>query len=157
MEQEREPFLKPSPVERILNRFFGFLVSAGIGPSHNYALEVRGRKSGRLYSTPVNLIEVTGRRYLVCPRGRAQWVRNAEAIGRVTLKRGSQRIDCGLRAVTAAEKPGLLKAYLDRFKTVVQRYFPVPAGSPTDAFEPYLDRYPVFELTDSKAARENAS
>lgn len=117
-------------------------------------LEVRGRKSGRLYSTPVDLLEVTGRRYLVCPRGRAQWVRNAEAIGRVTLKRGSRRTEYVLRAVTAAERPGLLKAYLDRFKTVVQRYFPVPAGSPADAFEPYLDRYPVFELTESRTHGE---
>ena len=149
MEQEREPFLKPSPVERIFNRVFGFFVSAGIGPRYGYVLEVRGRKSGRLYSTPVNLLEVTGRRYLVCPRGRAQWVRNAEANGRITLKKGSRRINFGLRAVTTAEKAALLKAYLDRFKTVVQRYFPVPAGSPADAFEPYLDRYPVFELTES--------
>lgn len=157
MKQRQESFLKPTAVERVFNRAVGLLVGAGIGLKHNYVLEVRGRKSGRLYSTPVNLMVVAGRRYLVCPRGRAQWVLNAEATGHVTLRRGSQRIECGLRAVSTAEKPELLKAYLDRFKTVVQRYFPVPAGSSAEAFEPYLDRYPVFELTDSTPSGETGA
>jgi deazaflavin-dependent oxidoreductase (nitroreductase family) len=147
MEQAPESFRKPSAVERVFNHIFGILVSLGLGLQHNYALEVRGRKTGRIYSTPVNLIDVSGRRYLVCPRGRAQWVRNAEAAGgRVTFKRGSHRLDSRLRPLTAEEKPEILMAYLDRFKSVVQRYFPVAAGSPPDAFKPYLDRYPVFEL-----------
>jgi deazaflavin-dependent oxidoreductase (nitroreductase family) len=146
MEQGPEPFRKPTAVERVFNRVFGMVVGLGIGHEHNYLLEVRGRKSGRIYSTPVNWIEVSGRRYLICPRGRAQWVRNVEASGDATLKRGSRQIRCKLHAVGDAEKPELLKAYLDRFKTVVQRYFPVPAGSPAAAFQPYLDRYPVFEI-----------
>ena len=45
-----------------------------------------------------------------------------------------------------AEKPPLLKAYLDRFKTTVQRYFPVPAGSDVQAFANIVANYPVFEL-----------
>jgi hypothetical protein len=40
----------------------------------------------------------------------------------------------------------ILKAYLDRFKLTVQRYFPVAAGSPMADFEPLAARYPVFEL-----------
>jgi len=39
-----------------------------------------------------------------------------------------------------------LKAYFDRFKTTVQRYFPVPAGSGVQAFESVAANYPVFEL-----------
>jgi hypothetical protein len=33
----------------------------------------------------------------------------------------------------AGEKPEILKAYLDTFRREVQRYFPVPAGSPLEA------------------------
>jgi deazaflavin-dependent oxidoreductase (nitroreductase family) len=146
MEQGTETFRKPSPVERVFNHIFGIFVSLGVGHEHNYALEVRGRKTGRIYSTPVNTIDWNGSRYLVCPRGRAQWVRNAEVSGLATLKRGSHRIECSLRAVTDTEKPEVLKAYLDRYKTVVQRYFPVVAGSSPDAFKPYLDQYPVYEI-----------
>ena len=48
--------------------------------------------------------------------------------------------------VPDTEKPAILKAYLDRFKPTVQRYFPVLAGSPVDAFITVAPRYPVFEL-----------
>jgi hypothetical protein len=75
-------FLEPKPVEKLFNRLFGFLVGLGFGLEHNYLLQVRGRKSGRVYSTPVNVLDVAGKRYLVAPRGRTQWVRNAEAVGR---------------------------------------------------------------------------
>lgn len=43
------------------------------------------------------------------------------------------------------EKREILKAYLDRVKLTVQRYFPVPAGSPAEAFRPVLADFPVFE------------
>jgi deazaflavin-dependent oxidoreductase (nitroreductase family) len=133
-------------MERGFNRFFGFLVGLGLGLKHNYLLQVCGRKSGKLYSTPIDLLELDGKRFLVAPRGRTQWVRNAEAAGEVTLKKGGFQQRFRLRAVSDAEKPPLLKAYLDRFKTTVQRYFPVPAGSDVQAFDSISADYPVFEL-----------
>ena len=62
-------FTEPSAVERFFNRAFGFLVKIGLGLPHNFLLEVRGRKSGRVYANPVNLLERNGKRYLVAPRG----------------------------------------------------------------------------------------
>ncbi len=134
-------------MERAFNRFFGFLVGIGLGLKHNYLLQVRGRKSGKLYSTPIDLLELDGKRFLVAPRGRTQWVRNAEAAGEITLKKGGFRQNFRLRAIPDAEKPALLKAYLDSFKTTVQRYFPVPADSDAQAFASIATNYPVFELT----------
>jgi hypothetical protein len=84
-------FRQPTAVERLFNRCFGFLVGLGLGMKHNYLLQVRGRKSGKLYSTPIDLLEIEGKRFLIAPRGRTQWVRNAEAAGEVALKRGSFR------------------------------------------------------------------
>lgn len=139
-------FRAPTPVEKIFNRVFGFVVGLGFGPSHIHLLQVRGRKSGKLYSTPVDLLEVAGKTYLVAPRGRTQWVRNAEAAGEVTLKRGSARLKFRLRALSGTEKLPVLKAYLDNFRREVQRYFPVAAGSSADAFAPIADSYPAFEL-----------
>jgi deazaflavin-dependent oxidoreductase (nitroreductase family) len=107
---------------------------------------VRGRKSGKIYSTPIDLLEFNGKNFLVAPRGRTQWVRNAEAAGEVTLKRGRTRRSYRIRPIPDADKPELLKAYLDRFKTTVQRYFPVPAGSPPQALAQVASDYPVFEL-----------
>jgi len=107
---------------------------------------VRGRTSGKLYSTPVDVLSLDGKRYLVAPRGNTQWVRNARAAGRVTLKRGVHRTEFEVRPIPDAEKAELLKAYLDQFKLSVARFFPVPPGSPPTAFAPLASRYPVFEL-----------
>jgi deazaflavin-dependent oxidoreductase (nitroreductase family) len=139
-------FRAPSAGERVFNRIFGFVVGMGLGFSHNYLLQVRGRKSGRVYSTPVDLLEMGDKEFLVAPRGRTQWVRNAEAAGEVTLKKGSVRRKFRLRPIPDQDKPEILKAYLDRFKREVQRYFPVPAGSPLQVFGPLAQSYPVFEL-----------
>jgi deazaflavin-dependent oxidoreductase (nitroreductase family) len=139
-------FRELTPVEKAFNRVFGFLVGMGFGFSYNRLLQVRGRKSGKLFSTPVNLLEWKGHKFLVAPRGRTQWVRNAEASGEVTLKRGSRRDKVRLREVEEGEKPEILKAYLDTFQREVQRYFPVAAGSPADAFIALSGSYPVFEL-----------
>lgn len=142
-------FREPTAVERIFNRAFGFLVGLGLGFGHNYLLEVRGRKSGKLFSTPVDLLDRNGKRYLVAPRGRTQWVRNAEAAGEITLRKGSTRQKFSLRPLTDSEKPAILKAYLDSFKSEVQRYFPIAAGSPVEAFFEIVPSYPAFELLSS--------
>jgi len=139
-------FREPTAVEKIFNRVFGFLVGIGLPFPHKYLLLVRGRKSGKLYATPINLLEWKGKRYLVAPRGRTQWVRNAEAAGEVTLKKGSVRLRFHLRPVPETEKPEILKFYLDNFKSEVQRYFPVAAGSPVESFVEVARSYPVFEL-----------
>ena len=146
MSPEPPAFRKPTAGERFFNRAFGLIVGLGLGLPHNYLVQVRGRKSGRVYSTPIDLLEVGGKRFLVAPRGRTQWVRNTEAAGEVTLKKGRTRLHYHIRPIPDAGKPELLKAYLDRFKTTVQRYFPVPAGSPPQAFLEIVGNYPVFEL-----------
>jgi deazaflavin-dependent oxidoreductase (nitroreductase family) len=146
MDSTLPTFRVPSAAERVFNRIFGFLIGLGLGFSYNYLLQVRGRKTGRLYSTPIDLLEMDGKRFLVAGRGRTQWVRNAEVAGEVILKKGSQRRRFRLRVLPDQEKPEILKAYLDRFKREVQTYFPVPAGSSVEAFRELVQSYPAFEL-----------
>ena len=144
-------FREPTPLEKFFNRTFGFLVGLGLGPAHIHLLEVRGRKSGKLYRTPVDLLQLNGKQYLVAPRGRTQWVRNAEAAGEITLKRGSSRQRSRLRPIPDTEKPPILKAYLDNFRREVQRYFSVPAGSRAEDFASIAPNYPAFELLTSSS------
>jgi len=139
-------FRAPTAVERIFNRTYGFLVGLGLGFSHSYLLQVRGRKSGRIYSTPIDLLKLDDKKFLVAPRGRTQWVRNAEAAGEITLKKGRARSTYRLRVLSDPEKLPILAAYLSSFKSEVQRYFPIPAGSPPEAFRDLSQSYPVFEL-----------
>src|SRR5262249_35333716 len=139
-------FTKPSAVDRLINRAFGFLVKIGLGLPHNFLLEVRGRRSGRVYSTPINMLERNGKRYLVAPRGYTQWVRNVIASGEAVLVKGARRERVSLEIIADNDKPEILKTYLDRYKLTVQRYFPIPAGSPLEAFQPLVSQYPVFEV-----------
>jgi deazaflavin-dependent oxidoreductase (nitroreductase family) len=149
MRNQPESFQRPTAVERWFNAIVGALVRMGIGLPSMRVLEVQGRKSGRLYTLPVDLLSRDGKLYLVAPRGRAEWVRNAEASGSVVLRRGRSVERYQLRALADAEKPPILEAYLDRFRREVQRFFPVPAGSPADAFASIASQYPAFELTRS--------
>jgi deazaflavin-dependent oxidoreductase (nitroreductase family) len=146
MSDTRPIFLRPGVSERLFNHLFGTLVSWGIGLPHNYLLQVEGRKSGRIYSTPVNILDYDGKRFLVAPRGETQWVRNARVSGEVWLKKGRHRQRFALRELNNDEKPEILREYLNRYKTTVQRYLPVPAGAPIAAFSGIAPQYPVFEL-----------
>ena len=142
-------FRKPSRVEAIFNGAFGFVVGLGMGPSYMYLLQVKGRRTGRNYSLPVNLLEFQGKKFLVAPRGRTQWVRNAEASDQITLRKGKFRRNYRLRPLADSDKLEILKLYLDSYKSAVQRYFSIPAGSPPDAFRNVAADYPVFELIPS--------
>lgn len=140
-------FREPTPLERAFNRVFGLFVGLGLAPRDYYLLQVKGRKTGRVYSNPVSLVELRGVRFLVAPRGRTQWVRNVEASNEAVFKRGSSTQRCRLRPLAEADKPPVLHAYVEKYRSVVQRYFPVPTGSPPAAFGAIAERYPVFEIS----------
>jgi hypothetical protein len=146
MPENDRNYLRPRTVERLFGHMLRYLVWFGVIRGHFYVLEVRGRKSGRTISLPVDLLDLDGRRYLVCVRGDSNWVRNARAAGEIVLARALRRHRYVVRKVPASMRPPLLKAYLDRFASEVQRFFPVPKGSPVEAFEDLSSRYPVFEL-----------
>lgn len=150
MPQSSIEFMRPSSLDRIVNRVFGFLVKIGFGLTHNFLLEVQGRKSGSIYATPVNVLTHENKRYLVAPRGDTQWVRNVVVSQKATLVRGAKRENVRMRAIADEAKPEILKAYVDRYRLTVQRYFPIPAGSPLKDFEPLVGRYPVFEISSSE-------
>ena len=59
--------------------------------------------SGRIYSTPVDVLDRDGKRYLVAPRGYTQWVRNAIASGAVSLKKGRRSEEFGIRLLSDDE------------------------------------------------------
>jgi deazaflavin-dependent oxidoreductase (nitroreductase family) len=69
--------------------FFGpiakFLLAAGIPMDPNALVTVRGRKSGLPRTTPLAIIEVSGRRWIWAPWGDVQWVRNLRAAGGATI------------------------------------------------------------------------
>lgn len=140
-------FVAPNWFERAVNRLYGWLASTGLGLSDSYLLSVKGRKTGRTYSTPVNVLRHEQRLYIVGTRGHTHWSRNALVAKSATLKRGRIIRDFNMRPLEDVEKPVILKAYLDRFKWMVKRFFTIPDGSPVEAFRAIAADHPVFELT----------
>src|SRR5262245_33303733 len=111
-ENGTEHFLRPTPVVRVMNKCIGILARLGLGPRYVHLLRVKGRRTGNVYSTPVNLLRLEGRYYLVGGRGHTAWSKNVSAAGEVTLVRG--RTSRTYRAISVSDerKPEILKAYL---------------------------------------------
>ena len=76
----RVPRLVPlfNPVAKVL-------LAAGTPMGFNGLITIRGRKSGLPRTTPVAIIEVSGRRWVWAPWGDVHWVRNLRAAGRATI------------------------------------------------------------------------
>jgi deazaflavin-dependent oxidoreductase (nitroreductase family) len=148
MANNASDYQKPSGVERLFGRVLVALLRVGLVRGHFYVLEVRGRSSGKTISLPVDPIDVAGKRYLVSARGNTNWARNARAAGEVVLARAMRRQRYAARELPAEDRAPILQAYLDQFATEVQRFFPVPKGSPARAFAELASRYPVFELAE---------
>lgn len=62
-----------------------FLLAAGVPLGPNGLVTIRGRKSGLPRTTPVAIIEVSGRSWIWAPWGEVHWVRNLRAAGRATV------------------------------------------------------------------------
>jgi hypothetical protein len=96
----------------------------------------------------VNLLTYEGQRYLVAPRGEAQWVRNLRVAGTGELRLGRRVEEFTATELPDAEKPDLLRAYLERWKFEVGVFFD---GVGPDASDAELGRiapgYPVFRVS----------
>ena len=75
----------------VFNRVVAVMTRLGLSVYGSRILAVRGRKSGEWRTTPVNLLEYRGQRYLVAPRGVTQWVRNVRAGSQAELRLGPRR------------------------------------------------------------------
>ena len=144
-------FQEVSGTARVFNRMLGWLASHGLGPGYLHELTVAGRKSGRLYRTPVNLIAHQDTPYLVAARGPPQGAPNAEAAGSVVLKRGARSTTYAIRSTALEERPVLLKLYLDSYPSQVQQFFAVKAGAPVGDFAAVAGEHPVYELIAKSA------
>ena len=117
----------------------------GLAPSPYYLLTVRGRRTGRPFSTPVVLITEGGERWLVAPYGDVGWVRNARAAGQVMLSRGRRSETVRIVELAAAEAAPVLKRYVTRVP-ITRPYFDAKPSSPLDSFIAEASRHPVFRL-----------
>ena len=132
---------------RLVNVIVKRLVRAGRAGEHTYLLTVRGRKSGRSYSTPVTLVETPEARWLVAPYGEVGWVRNLRAAGEVTLSRAGSSKALRVIEEQPAEAAPVLQQYLSAVR-VTRPFFDVRPDATLEEFTAEAPEHPVFRLLD---------
>ena len=131
----------------VFNRQVAFLTRHGVSVLGSRVLAVKGRTSGQWRTTPVNLLTHDGRRYLVAPRGEAQWVRNLRAAGTGELRVGRRVESFRGRELADDEKVPVLRAYLRRWKAEVGIFFEgTGPDSSDDQIRAIAPKHPAFEV-----------
>ncbi|WP_033261685.1 nitroreductase family deazaflavin-dependent oxidoreductase [Amycolatopsis vancoresmycina] len=140
-------YIKPAKSTSFFNEVVAKLTKLGLSVWGSRVLTVVGRKSGEPRSVPVNLLTVDGVRYLVAPRGETQWVRNLRAAEQGTLRVGRRVEAFTFRELADDEKPGILRAYLKRWKFEVGVFFDgVDAKASDEKLREIAPGYPIFEI-----------
>ena len=144
MAGEQRPYRR-SAWRRVLNGLVRPLARLGLAGRSTYVLTVRGRTSGKLWSTPVSIVEHGGERWLVAPYGERNWVKNARAAGSVELQRGRRSDRLAVEEVDAAGAVPVLREYYRRFR-VTRPFFDVTLDSSEDDWLAEAPRHPAFRL-----------
>ena len=144
MAGEPRPYRK-SVWRRGLNALVRPLARLGLAGRSTHVLTVPGRESGRLWSTPVSIVEHGGERWLVAPYGERNWVKNARAAGWVELQRGRRRERLAVEEVEAEQAVPVLREYYRRFR-VTRPFFDVTLESSHEEWLAEARRHPAFRL-----------
>ncbi len=134
-----------SPIRRAINLVVRPLARLGLAGRRTHLLTVRGRKTGRPYSTPVSLAWLEGERYVVAPYGERSWVKNARAAGWVELRRGSTRERLAVEEASPEQAVPVLRDYY-RWAWVTRQFFGVTLDSAHEEWVAEAPRHPVFKL-----------
>lgn len=142
-------YKKPGPMVRVMNGALGVAIKLGLSPQGGQLLTVRGRKSGKDMTTPVNPMQLNGAEYLVAPRGDCHWTRNLRVAQTARLRVGRKKRTIRVHhELEQVEKPPVLLAYLDRWAGATKTHFGITWPNPTpEEVERVCARTPMFQVT----------
>jgi deazaflavin-dependent oxidoreductase (nitroreductase family) len=143
---------KPSGAVKLMNSIVGRLASIGLVPMSTVMLQVKGRRSGQIRSTPVSWIEHEGQRYLVAPRGNTEWVRNVKAAGGEAVLKSRKTEPVRLEEVPVEQRAPIIKTYLKKTAMVTKREFGLDPDAPVEEFEKIAPAHPAFRITPASSS-----
>ena len=144
MRGEARPYRK-SLWRRALNALVRPLARLGLTGPRTHLLTVRGRVSGKPWSTPVSIVRVGEERWLVAPSGDRNWVKNARAAGSVELRRGRRRERLAVAELSAEDAVPVLRRYYELGR-LTRPLFDVGLESTDEEWRSEAPRHPVFHL-----------
>ena len=80
------------------------VLATGVPLGFNGLITIRGRKSGLPRTTPIAIIDVSGRRWVWSPWGEVHWVRNLRAAERATIAVRGRKEDVGTTELDPTER-----------------------------------------------------
>jgi deazaflavin-dependent oxidoreductase (nitroreductase family) len=132
-----------------MNKVFLALRRTGLGMKELPVLTVPGRKTGKLRSTPLSVLEHEGQRYLLEGFPGADWARNVRAAdGRATLSTGKRREEVRLVELDPQDALPVLRLWPVRLADgakIMADAGVVEAVTP-EAFEAVAGRCGVFRV-----------
>jgi hypothetical protein len=136
----------PNLFARLQNRASAIAFAAGVMPKRVAALEISGRRSGRIISFPVVIADVGAERYLVSMLGaNVNWVRNLAAAGGTAVLRHGRSENVHLKEVEPGARAPILRRYL-QVAPGARPHFPVDRNAPLTEFARIAADYPVFRI-----------
>jgi deazaflavin-dependent oxidoreductase (nitroreductase family) len=140
-------YLAPERTANAFNTAAKWCTARGISLLGSRVLAVRGRKSGEVRTTVVNLFTYEGERYLLAPRGHTQWVRNLRAAGEGELRLGRRRQQFTPVEIADPDKPALIRLYLRKWAWETGAFFDgLKADSPDADVAAAAPGFPVFRI-----------
>lgn len=130
---------------RAINAVVRPLARLGLAGPRTHLLTVPGRRTGKLWSTPVSIVKDGDERWLVAPYGDRNWVKNARAAGWVELRSGRTRERLDVEELSPEEAVSILREYYRRGR-VTRPFFDVSLDSTDEAWLAEAPRHPVFRL-----------
>ena len=143
---------RPNAWARWQNRLSAAVFGAGAWPRRAAALEVMGRKSGRVITFPIVITDYDGDRYLVSMLGEnVNWVRNVRAADGAAVLRHGKSEAVRLVEVPAEAKAPILRRYVE-VAPGGRPHIAVDRRAPLEEFEKIAPTIPVFRITPRTAA-----
>jgi steroid delta-isomerase-like uncharacterized protein/deazaflavin-dependent oxidoreductase (nitroreductase family) len=139
---------------RLVSIIITTLLRLGLPAGPSALLSVRGRKSGKIYTIPISLVENSGTSFLVAAFGEVNWVRNLRAAGEAQLTRRRRTEAIEVVELVAKEAAPILEQFLRETQRVsfIKPYFRVTPHSSLAEFEQEALHHPVFRIVSKKGS-----
>jgi deazaflavin-dependent oxidoreductase (nitroreductase family) len=133
----------------LFNPIARFLLAARVPLGFNGLITIRGRTSGLPRTTPVAIIDVSGRRWVWAPWGEVHWVRNLRAAGGATITVRGRKEEVRATELDQPQRVGFFRDVLGPVARGIPfgvRFIRIVDGVDLDDPSEAAEGRPVFEL-----------
>ena len=141
--------MPPRWVFSLFNPIARTLLAIGVPLGLNGLITIRGRKSGLPRTTPIAIIQVSGRRWVWSPWGEVNWVRNLRAAGEAQIAFRGRKDDVRATELDPTQRVAFFRDTLGPVARTIpfgRAFIRIVDGTDLDKPEEAAEGRPVFEL-----------